>query len=208
MRYTSKTILNDLRKITPFPGWELNILYPYVENRISRLDFDLLFPYGAESLISEYNDHLHDLLSHEINTNLPQELGITNKIRWMISKHFEHILNFPEAERAAISNLHYPSIALQSPTYVARLCDLIWKAAGDKSTNMNYYTKRGSLSVVYVATLLYWYTSNASIEDIMGFFDNRLENLKTITGAVKKYKVDPDNLIKNIQLLKAAFLRK
>lgn len=208
MRPTSQTILNNLLKINPFPDWDPAILHAHVADQISRLDFDLLFPHGVESLISEYHHYLYSLLSDAIDTSLPKELGVTNKVRWMVRTHFEHILNHPEAERAAISKLSYPSIALQSLSYIAKLSDLIWKAVGDKSLNMNYYTKRGSLSTIYITTLIYWYNSNASIEDVMLFFDDRLENLKDITQTIKKYNLDPENLIKNIKLLKSVFWEK
>jgi ubiquinone biosynthesis protein COQ9 len=37
-----------------------------------------------------------------------------------------------------------------------RTVDAIWYAAGDTSTDFNFYTKRATLAGVYSSTLLYW----------------------------------------------------
>lgn len=202
--HTPQSILISLLQISPFPGWNAALLHSSLADTISRLEFDLLFPNGAESLISEYHSHLLYLLSESI-LRLPTNLRITEKIRWMIHAHFEHIITYSEAEHAVVSELYHPSIVLQVPAYVGHLTDIIWRAAGDESTDMNYYTKRLSLGFAYVATLMYWHTSNASIEDVMQFFNCRLDNLKSITKGVKEYTSTPDNIMKNVRLLKSIF---
>lgn len=201
---SSQSILKSILQLSPFPGWNADTLHPALSNTISRLEFDLLFPNGAESLTSEYHSYLLNLLSESILT-LPKDLRITDKIRWMIRAHFEHIIAHGEAEHAILSEMYHPSIAMNAPVYVGQLTEIIWRAAGDESTDMNYYTKRVSLGAVYVATLLYWHTSNAAIEDVMQSFDNRLDNLKSATAGIKEYTPNPDNIMKNIRLLKTIF---
>lgn len=202
--HTSQAILKKILQISPFPGWNADRLHSRLSETISRLEFDVLFPNGIESLIAGYHTYLLTLLSESISA-LPTDFGTTATIRWMIRTHFEHIIAHNEAEHAAISELYHPSLALHAPVYVGQLTEIIWRAAGDKSTDMNYYTKRMSLGVVYVATLMYWHTSNAPIEDVMQFFDARLENLKSMTTGVKHYAPNPENIIKNVRLLKAVF---
>jgi ubiquinone biosynthesis protein COQ9 len=34
--------------------------------------------------------------------------------------------------------------------------DFIWNLAGDQSNDFSYYSKRGLLSMIYLATLIYW----------------------------------------------------
>ncbi len=202
--HTPQSILKSILQISPFPGWNVNTLYSALSDTLTRLEFDLLFPAGAESLISEYQSYLLNLLSESIAT-LPADLGVTAKIRWMVRTHFEHIIAHSEAEHATIAELYHPSIALCAPAYVGRLTEVIWRFAGDTSIDMNYYTKRISLGAVYVATLIYWHTSNAPIENVMQFFDNRLNNLKSITSKLKQPLTTPENIMKNIRLLKAIF---
>jgi ubiquinone biosynthesis protein COQ9 len=200
----TEAILKDILNISPFPRWNLDALYPFVSDKLSRLEFDLLFPSGTESLISAYQHHLQMLLSESI-TVMPDNMGIAAKIRWLMHTHFEHIIKHAEAEHSAVIELYRPSLLLQIPVYVGQLTDIIWISAGDTSIDMNYYTKRGTLGVIYTATLLYWHTSNATIDEVMHFFDARLNNLKSATKNVKKYTPTPDNILKNIKLLKSIF---
>jgi ubiquinone biosynthesis protein COQ9 len=202
--HTHDSILKRILQISPFPGWNADALHSSLSDTLSRLEFDLLFPSGTESLISEYRSYLLTLLSESILT-LPAELGVTAKIRWMVRTHFEHMIAHSEAEHAAIAELYHPSIAIHTPLYVGQLTEVIWRAAGDKSTDMNYYTKRVSLGAIYVATVIYLHTSNTSIENVMQFFDHRLDDLKSFTSEAKHYTPTPKNIMKNVRLLKAIF---
>jgi ubiquinone biosynthesis protein COQ9 len=54
----------------------------------------------------------------------------------------------------------------------------MWRAAGDTSTDFNFYTKRGILAGVYTSTLMRWF--NDASEDESGthaFLDARIENV-------------------------------
>lgn len=199
-----RTILLNILHLSPFPGWRLDDIFPHLDTKISRLELDLLFPHGTESLISEYYLYLADLL-REKATELPIDLGVTGKVRWMINAHFQHILANAEAERSAIAEIFNPAIALQSPAYIGELMDVIWRAAGDESSDMNYYTKRLSLGAIYIATLVYWFQTNANPDEVMTFSDARLENLKALTKCTKTYIPSSENVLKNFRLLKTMF---
>ena len=57
----------------------------------------------------------------------------------------------------------------------------MWRAAGDKSSDFSYYTKRAMLSGVYGATFLYW-LSDASEGNsaTWAFLDKRIDNVMQI----------------------------
>lgn len=200
-----RLILETLLNTTPFPGWDVEKLYPLVADQMSCLEFELVFPYGPESLINEYHQFLIDNLSATILAELPNELGVTAKIRWMVHRHFEQLIEYATAERATISAVYSPSIIFKLPSHVFNLCDILWKAAGDNSIDMNYYSKRFSLGLIYISTWLYWYHSDNPIELIMQFFDTRVSTLKTVSSSIKKYSPDINNISKNLRLLKGMF---
>ena len=53
--------------------------------------------------------------------------------------------------------------------------DTIWHAAGDRSTDFNFYTKRGLLAGVYAATTLYWLDDRSDdAQATAAFLDRRL----------------------------------
>jgi ubiquinone biosynthesis protein COQ9 len=63
-----------------------------------------------------------------------------------------------EAVRRLVAFLALPRNAGLASKLLWRAADAIWRAAGDTSTDFNYYTKRGLLAGVYGSTLLFWLT--------------------------------------------------
>jgi ubiquinone biosynthesis protein COQ9 len=59
--------------------------------------------------------------------------------------------------------------------------DTIWHAAGDRSADFAWYTKRAILAGVYSATLLYWMRDSASEAETLDFLDRRLADVLKIT---------------------------
>jgi ubiquinone biosynthesis protein COQ9 len=69
-----------------------------------------------------------------------------------------------EAARRAAAFLTLPPNAPRAATLLYRTVDLMWRAAGDTSTDFNFYTKRAILAGVYSATLLRWFTDDSKDE--------------------------------------------
>jgi ubiquinone biosynthesis protein COQ9 len=62
-----------------------------------------------------------------------------------------------------------------------RTVDAIWYAAGDRSTDFNFYTKRGLLAAVHAATTLYWLDDRSEGgADTAAFLDRRLTEVMAI----------------------------
>ena len=72
---------------------------------------------------------------------------------------------------------------------VSELVDDIWYAAGDKSTDYNWYTKRALLAAVYSATELYMLTDySPGYADTWEALDRRLQDVARLgkaTGQVR-----------------------
>lgn len=61
-----------------------------------------------------------------------------------------------EAVRRASSLFALPQHTAEGARAIWETCDLIWRTLGDTSDDVNWYTKRMTLSGVYGSTLLYW----------------------------------------------------
>ena len=56
--------------------------------------------------------------------------------------------------------------------------DLIWRSAGDTSTDYNHYTKRLLLSWVYLSTLLCWFNDKSkNIKETKLFLNRRIDEV-------------------------------
>ena len=59
-----------------------------------------------------------------------------------------------------------------------RSADLMWRLAGDTSTDFNHYTKRMTLGAVYGSTLLAWLDDDSDgWSDTAAFLDRRIDNV-------------------------------
>lgn len=65
--------------------------------------------------------------------------------------------------------------------HLGQITDDVWHAAGDKSTDYNWYTKRGLLAGVYTATELYMLTDySPGFADTWDVLDRRLKDVMTM----------------------------
>lgn len=83
-----------------------------------------------------------------------------------------------EAVRSALAILAMPQNAIQGLAIGWRSADLMWRLAGDTSTDFNHYTKRLTLSALYAATLLAWLDDDSEgwIET-RAFLDRRIADV-------------------------------
>ena len=83
-----------------------------------------------------------------------------------------------EAARRAAAFLTLPPHAALGARLVYRTVDRMWRAAGDTSTDFNFYTKRAILAGVYSSTLMRWFTDESEDEaETKSFLDARIENV-------------------------------
>lgn len=83
-----------------------------------------------------------------------------------------------EAVRRAVALFSLPHLAADGARAVWGTCDKIWTALGDSSEDVNWYTKRASLSAVYSSTLLYWLGDDSpGYQATWDFLDRRIENV-------------------------------
>jgi ubiquinone biosynthesis protein COQ9 len=69
----------------------------------------------------------------------------------------------------------------------ARTVDAIWHAAGDRSADFSWYTKRAILAGVYGATVLYWLRGSGEDDAAtLGFLDRRLAGVARIGAARRR----------------------
>ena len=75
---------------------------------------------------------------------------------------------------------------------LAQVIDDVWHAAGDKSTDYNWFTKRGLLAGVYTATELYMLTDySPEFADTWDVLDRRLHDVMTIGKVMGQVQLRP-----------------
>ena len=68
----------------------------------------------------------------------------------------------------------------------------IWDALGDNSTDVNWYTKRATLSAVYSSTLLFWLGDDSDgFAETWAFLDRRIADVMQIEKAKASLRENP-----------------
>lgn len=160
----------------PFDGWTRRALAQALAAlRLPADEADLLFPGGAIEMVEAFCD-LADRRMIEGAAALELDgQGLFARVRAVLALRLAQNRPHKEAIRRAAALLALPVFARQAARCTARTVDAIWHAAGDRSADFSWYTKRAILAVVYGATLLFW-LRDASEDDAatLAFLDRRL----------------------------------
>jgi ubiquinone biosynthesis protein COQ9 len=83
-----------------------------------------------------------------------------------------------EAVRRGTTLFALPVYAADGARAIWDTCDAIWTALGDGSDDINWYTKRATLSGVYSATVLFWLGDDSpGHQATWDFLDRRIDNV-------------------------------
>jgi len=105
-------------------------------------------------------------------------MKIRDRIRISVVTRLAQAEPHKEAVRRAAAVLAMPQNAVLAAKGLWRTVDAMWRAAGDTSTDYNFYTKRAILSGVYSATLLVWLNDDSEGHvDTLAFLDRRIEGI-------------------------------
>jgi ubiquinone biosynthesis protein COQ9 len=164
----------------PFDGWTRKALkMGLVDASMPADEVDLLFPLGVADMVATFCDWA-DRRMEEAAAGLT-ETRLSRRVKAVIALRFQQNREHKEAIRRAIGILALPGNARVAMACTARTVDAIWYAAGDRSANFSWYTKRAILTAVYSATLLFWLRDQSpDDEDTLAFLDRRLAGVARI----------------------------
>jgi ubiquinone biosynthesis protein COQ9 len=137
-----------------------------------------LFPDGALSLVEAFSDSCDAEMEKRLAKMKLAELKIRERIKAAVLSRIEALRPHKEAARRAAAFLTLPPHAGLGAKLLYRSVDRMWRAAGDTSTDFNFYTKRAILAGVYSSTLMRWFTDDSDDEAVTReFLDRRIENV-------------------------------
>ena len=102
-----------------------------------------------------------------------------------------------EAVRRGTALFSLPHMAADGAKLVWGTADAIWDILGDTSTDVNWYTKRATLSGVWVATVLFWLGDDSlHAQATDAFIDRRIDNVMQVEKV--KAQVNGNKLLKPV----------
>ena len=137
-----------------------------------------LFPDGPLSLIEAFSQSTDAEMAKRIAALDLKTMKIRERIAAAVRARIAALRPHKEAARRAAAFLTLPPHAALGAKLVYRTVDAMWRSIGDKSTDFNFYTKRGILAAVYSATLMRWFTDTSADESATdAFLADRIENV-------------------------------
>jgi ubiquinone biosynthesis protein COQ9 len=162
-----------------FDGWTRAA----VDSAAERLGIDpvqarLAMPKSATGLIDLYIQEVDRALEAWFTPKRLKGLKIREKIRALVWRRLEIMGPAREAVRRALAILAMPHNLPLALRISWRTADLMWRIAGDTSTDFNHYTKRVTLGAVYGSTLLVWLDDESEgWQATSAFLDRRIDNV-------------------------------
>ena len=165
-----------------FDGWTKAA----VDSAAGQLGIDpvkarLAMPKGQAGLIDLYIQEVDRALEASFTPKRLAAMKIREKIRSLIWHRLEIMGPAREAIRRALAILAMPQNLPLALRMSWRSADLMWRIAGDTSTDFNHYTKRMTLGAVYGSTLLVWLDDESEgWSETSAFLDRRIDDVMKI----------------------------
>jgi ubiquinone biosynthesis protein COQ9 len=200
----------------PFDGWTIKTLEVAAEMAgLERVAAHRLFPGGAKDAIAHFRRLADRLMQEDLARLDLAGMNIRERIATGVRLHLERWTPYREAIRAALALSPLPPYVGDSLRAGYQTVDAIWRAAGDKSTDYNFYTKRGLLAGVYATTLLYWLNDRSEgCAETWKFLDRRIQNVMEIPKLQKrleeglKFLPDPRRLFNRVRERASGYRRR
>ncbi|MEO1677648.1 MAG: COQ9 family protein [Pseudomonadota bacterium] len=162
----------------PFDGWSETTLRASI--RDSGVDTALAraaFPRGAVDMALAFHEAGDRAMQRRLKVEDLTTLRFRDKIATAVRYRLEAAED-KEMVRRGSTLFALPVYAADGSRALWTTADRIWTALGDTSDDINWYTKRATLSGVYAATVLYWLGDTSEGDTATwAFLDRRIEDV-------------------------------
>ena len=173
-----------------FDGWSAAALAAAAERLgVSADRARLSFPGGAIEMIDAWYASTDAAMVAAFSAERIAALKMRARIRDLVLFRIDHMEPAREAARRALAVLAQPQNLVRATRLGWRAADAMWRLAGDTATDLNHYTKRATLSGVYLSTLLVWLGDDGEGRgDTRAFLDRRIDDVMKIETLKSKWR--------------------
>ncbi|MCR9113297.1 MAG: COQ9 family protein [Rhodobacteraceae bacterium] len=175
------TLLEAAKPHVPFDGWSEATFRAAMEDAgINAGLAQAVCPRGAVDLALAYHEEGDQAMLVRLAEADLGQLRFRDRVAAAVRYRLEAVED-KELVRRGVTLFALPHHALDGAQAIWRTCDRIWTALGDTSEDVNWYTKRATLSGVYSSTVLYWLGDDSpGHERTWAFLDRRIDDVMQI----------------------------
>ncbi|MGR3519009.1 MAG: COQ9 family protein [Roseovarius sp.] len=198
-------LLEAAKPHVPFDGWsETTLRLAATEAGIDRAMIDAVCPRGAVDLALAYHEAGDAAMVDTLQAADLGEMRFRDRVAFAVRTRLD-LVEDRELVRRGMTLFALPQHAADGTGALWRTADRIWTALGDTSRDINWYTKRATLSGVYGATVLYWLGDESEGQArTWEFLDRRIDDVMQIEKV--KAKTRENRLVAGLMAGPLAFL--
>ena len=191
MEQAKDRILDASLAHAPFDGWsDVTLKAALVDSGVAPGLGQALFPRGGVDLAVAYHRRGDQAMRAAMAATDLTALRIRERIT--LAVRFRLQAADKELVRRGSALFSLPHHAAEGAGLIWASADAIWTVLGDSSQDLNWYTKRTTLSAVYAATVLFWLGDTSDNDQATWeFLDRRIENVMQFEKAKAKLQENP-----------------
>ncbi len=165
----------------PFDGWSEVTFRAAIEDAgVSPGLARAACPRGAVDLALAYHEAGDQAMVTRLEETDQSEMRYSERVALAVRTRLE-VIEDKEMVRRGMTLFSLPNNTPDGARAVWGTADKIWNALGDTSQDVNWYTKRATLSGVYGATVLYWLGDDSDGHaNTWAFLDRRIDGVMQI----------------------------
>lgn len=191
METTKSRLLQAALPHVPFEGWsEATLAAAAADSATPPALARALFPRAGIDLALAYHTWGDEQMLDAVSASDLTALRFRDRIAAAVKLRLLHADR--ELVRRGTALFALPQHAGEGVRALWATADAIWTALGDTSTDLNWYSKRATLSAVYGATVLYWMgDTTPDHAATWEFLDRRIENVMRFEKAKATFRENP-----------------
>uniref|UniRef100_A0A1A7X2H3 Ubiquinone biosynthesis protein n=1 Tax=Iconisemion striatum TaxID=60296 RepID=A0A1A7X2H3_9TELE len=199
-------ILTSALEFVPQHGWSMEAIAAGAEALGLSSASTGMFSNGAGDLvlhfIAQCNSKLTEILAeqhNQVQQGQAEPKKTAEFLRDAIETRLRMCIPYIETWPQAMSVLLLPHNIPDSLKHLSTMVDDIWYYAGDRSTDMNWYTKRAVLTGIYNTTeLVMLQDSSADFRDTWTFLDNRIQDVVNMATTAKQVQSTGEAVVQGL----------
>ena len=189
---TETALLDAALMHVPFDGWtDATFRAAIADAEVEPVVARALFPRGALDLATAFHRRGDDEMVRRLEETDMSQMKFRDKVALAVRLRLEAVED-REVVRRGTTLFALPMHAAEGARLIWGTADRIWKALGDTSDDINWYTKRATLSGVYSSTVLYWLgDDSADRQATWDFLDRRIADVMRIEETKARMRKTP-----------------
>lgn len=187
-----EAVLNAALSHVPFDGWsETTLRAAIADSGVAEGLARALYPRGGIDLAVAYHKEGDRLMVETLGKTDFSQMRFRDRVAFAIRTRLD-LVEDRELVRRGTTLFALPQHAAKGAKLIWGTSDAIWTALGDTTRDLNWYSKRATLSAVYGSTVLYWLGDDSlGHQATWDFLDRRIGDVMQIEALKAKLRENP-----------------